>query len=140
MCIRDRVMNVLDDLCAGQLGGKAIDICNKSIATAFNEMSQHLQAQKLSFRTRYLFVGQEPDLNKPLTITKNGAGGSVVIPQGGSNGWVYRGLISGYAIDSPVNMNYTTGYAFELMGTSRLYGEDTANVQYTPVGGDDTSG
>jgi hypothetical protein len=128
---------------AGQLGGKSIDICTKSISTALSEMSQHLQATKLSFRTRYLFIGQEPVLNdpsKPVVITKHTAGGSVVIPQGGANGWVYRGLITAHAIDSPVEMNLTTGYAFELMGTARLLGDDHADVDYFPVGGEDSSG
>ncbi len=125
---------------ASRLGGQSYDLCSQPISSVLNSLSGQLQAQKLAFRTRYLFINHEPDLAK-LRVVKylNGDPAQAVeIPQDPANGWTYAGYLTDFAIDSPVKMNKTTGYAIELHGKAKLIGEDRAKVTSTPKGAQDS--
>ena len=122
---------------AGELGGASYDVCTQPISSVLSGIGANLQAQKLSYRTHYLFIAQ--DANPATIIVTRYIGGdganSVVIPQDDTNGWKYVGYVNNvYAIDSPIPMNMTSGYAIELNGTAELLGDDTADVQFKPAG------
>jgi hypothetical protein len=122
---------------ASQLGGASYDVCAQPISSILDSMSNHLQVQKLGFRTRYLFIAQRPD-ESSIRVTKY-AGGRAdqaqAIPQDPVNGWTYAGYVENvFAIDSPVPMNRQSGYAIELHGSAKLVGDDTADVTFRPYG------
>ncbi|HCM39355.1 MAG: hypothetical protein A2X97_01645 [Bdellovibrionales bacterium GWA1_52_35] len=117
---------------AANVGGASYNIA--SVGQVLDSLSQNLQAQKLEMRTRFLFVSAEPDL-ATVTVTKNHNGSSAVIPNDPVNGWTYAGWVDNvYAIDSPIPMNLSSGFAIELHGTARLLGNDTAVVDFKPAG------
>lgn len=121
---------------AEQLGGAVYDVCTTPIANVLSGISEHLKAQKMVFRTRYLFLAQEPDpasikVTKYLGGTKNGA---IAMPQSSTNGWTYVGKLKAHAIDYPAKMNEQDGYAIELHGASKLIGDDTADIEFMPKG------
>ena len=124
---------------AARLNGEAYSISN--IGHVLDSLSQSLTVQKLAMRTRYLFANQEPDVTT-LQITKYVNGDlsqAVTIPQDPANGWTYEGYLSNvYAIDSPIGMNLSSGFAIELHGSAKLIGNDTASVNFKPAGTKDT--
>ncbi len=126
---------------AEELGGQAFDICNQPISDAIESFAQHLQNERLSYRTRYVFISNEPNLSREIHVYKTSNGVEAEIPYVGEspdNGWSYEGYTSVYAIDSPIQMQLTTGYAIKLNGTSALIGEDSARVEYFIAGGADS--
>lgn len=122
---------------AGALGGQSYDICTQSVSQVLDSLSNNLHGTRLSFRTRYLFISQAPNVST-ITVTKypgGNTGQAQTIPQDPNNGWTYDGYLSNvYAIDSPTPMDQGSGYAIELHGSAKLVGDDTANVAYTPAG------
>lgn len=122
---------------ASALGGTVQDVCTTSVATILDKIEQDLGIQRRSFRTKYLFLAQEPE-ESSIRITKFVGGQStqaVDIPRDAVNGWTYLGFQQNLAaIDYPVPMNFQTGYAIELHGTAKLLGDDTARVETTPAG------
>lgn len=121
---------------ATALGGQSYDICrSNAVAQAVAGMSAHLQAQRQAYETRFLFLEEEPDLATPITVTVYRDGKHAqVIPQSESNGWTYAGYITDYAIDAPIALSLSTGYAIELHGTAKLIGDDTASIDFKPAG------
>lgn len=124
------------------LNGSHYDICSQPIDSVLSALSSSLQIQRLSFRTRYLFIDQKPD---PTTIKVekfiNGDPGQVIeLPQNSTNGWTFEGYLSNvFAIDSPVNLNSSSGYAIELHGSAKLVGNDTAEITFKPADAHDSS-
>jgi hypothetical protein len=118
-------------------GSEAVfNIANQNMNQVLSSISSQLNSQKLQFRTRYMFLGQEPN---PATIkVRKFPGGTtgapIEIPNDPVNGWTYAGNISAYAIDAPIPLNFQTGYAIELHGNARLIGDDRADIEYTPAG------
>lgn len=131
-------------LMAAALGGQAYDICSTPIATALSAMATNLQTTKLAFKSHYILLNSRPD-PKTIKVTKfvNGnAGQAVPIPQDPSNGWSYTDTpTDGCVIDYPTPMNCFTGkYVVALNGSAELVGDDTAQVDYTPLGAHDHAG
>jgi hypothetical protein len=126
---------------ADATGGAKFDICSQSVSGVLDSLNANLQAQKLGYRTRYLFVDQPPDLSTVQVTRYRGgtAAGAVDVPQDSSDGWTYAGYVTNvYAIDSPIPMNLSSGYALELHGSARLIGNDTADVTFRPAGAHDS--
>ncbi len=122
---------------AAATGGQAYDVCSQPISSVLSSLSNHLQATKLAFRTRYLFINQDPNQDTIEIIKYPGGDRShgVAIPRGATNGWTYAGLVNNvYAVDYPTPMNMASGYAIELHGTAKLVGDDTADVTFLPAG------
>lgn len=122
---------------ASALGGQSYDVCTQPINQVLSSLTSSLQSTRMNFRTRYLFLDQEPEL-KSIKVTRylNGDTNSArVIAEDPINGWTYAGkLQDAYAIDYPIPMNQGSGYAIELHGTARLIGSDTAAIDATPAG------
>jgi hypothetical protein len=124
------------------LGGAHYDICSQPISTVLSALNSSLQIQRLSFRTRYLFLDREPD---PVTIKiekfLNGDPTQVIeLAQSATQGWTYAGYLKNvFAIDSPAPLNLSSGYAIELHGSAKLVGNDTAEITFKPIGARDSS-
>jgi hypothetical protein len=121
---------------ASSLGGQSFDICTGQISGMFSGLTAALQATRLNIETRYLFIASAPNTST-IVVTKypgGNASAGEVLPNSATNGWTYAGYISAYAIDAPVPMNMSSGYAIELHGSAKLEGSDTANVGYTAAG------
>jgi hypothetical protein len=122
---------------ASETGGRTYNICTQSVTSVLDSLAGSLQAQRLAMRTRYLFIAQAPDMNS-IRVTKYVGGDpsqAVVLPQNATNGWTYSGWVGNvFAIDAPVPMNLSSGYAIELHGSAKLTGSDTADVSYLPQG------
>lgn len=124
-------------------GGRSFDICTQPISSVLTSLATQLQAERRSFRTRYLFMAHEPE---PATIeVVRYVGGNAhlaeVIPHDPThtNGWDYVGYLQGdYVIDAPVEMNWASGWAVRLYGNARLVGDDTAKVNYKLKGAQDS--
>jgi len=117
---------------ATNTNGAVYDI--SSVGQVLDALSQNLQVQKLSMRTRYLFVSAEPDLST-VQVNKFSGSSIIPIPNDPVNGWTYAGWVDNvYAIDSPMNMNLSSGFAIELHGTARLLGDESARVDFKPAG------
>ena len=122
---------------AQELGGAAYDICNTPISGVLDAVNNSLEVQRLSFRTRYLFIEQDanPDTIQVVKYVNGNTGNAVTIPRSNTDGWEYKGYLNSvYAIDAHVNMNLTSGFAIELHGSAKLIGNDTAKVTYKPAG------
>lgn len=127
---------------ATETGGEAYDVCSRNISGVLSSLSSSLQATKLAMRTRYLFIDQAPEVSTIQVVKYVGGDASqaVTIPMDATNGWTYAGYVSNvYAIDSPVNMNLSSGYAIELHGSAKLQGEDLADVTYKHEGAQDSA-
>ncbi|MDR3608757.1 MAG: hypothetical protein P4M08_15440 [Oligoflexia bacterium] len=128
---------------ASMLGGQSYDICTSQISGVLSSLSSSLQAVRMSYETKYLFIASAPNLST-LTVTKYPGGDTSnpqVIPQSSTNGWTYDGQLTNvYAIDSPIPMNLSSGYAIELHGAAKLEGNDTAVVNFTPANLQNTAG
>jgi hypothetical protein len=121
---------------ATTLGGASYDVCSQGISGALEGMAGNLQAQRASFRTRYIFFDQEPNVDT-ITVGKYVGGdmnNEVQIPHDATNGWTYAGHITDYAIDQPALMDRRTGYAVELHGTAKLVGNDIPHIHFLPAG------
>ncbi len=128
---------------AAALGGKTYDICTQSVSDVLAGVSADLEVQKKSFRTRYLFIDQVPDL-ATVKILRYRNGRTDLAPdsltESETNGWKFIGKVDNVpAIDAPVAMSPTSGYAFELSGDAKLVGYDTASISYKPAGVQDTA-
>ncbi len=124
---------------ASEMGGASFDLCRQPVAEAVESFAAYLQNIRLSYRTRYIFVSQEPDFERDYSVTKTTGGVSYDVPEDPDNGWTYHGWVDNvYAIDSPTPMALTSGYAFRLNGSAALLGDDTASVQYYVVGAQDS--
>ncbi|MCM2323049.1 MAG: hypothetical protein NDJ90_07280 [Oligoflexia bacterium] len=127
---------------ATQTGGESYNICSQSASGVLTSLSQSLSAQKLLLRTRYLFIDRDPDLST-VVVTKYVGGDparAVTIPQDAANGWTFLGYRENlHAIEYPVPMNLTTGYAIELHGSAKLVGNDTASVTFKHKGWQNTA-
>lgn len=122
---------------ANDLGGQSYDVCSEPISSVLGAMGTHLHGQRLSFRTQYLFIDQDanPDTIEITRYMGGNPAQGVRIPRDTINGWSYAGWKQDvYAIDAPVMMNLTTGWAIKLNGTAKLIGDDTANVVFKPAG------
>jgi hypothetical protein len=118
---------------ASAFQGKSFNICDGqyAVTSALSQLEGALTTIRLSLRTRYLQISQEPEVSSIVVTRSDG----VVIPQSSTNGWTYAGnLTDAYAIDYPVPMNQFSGYAIELHGTYKLTGSQSANVSYTQKG------
>lgn len=122
---------------ASRLNGKSYNICTQTVSSILHDLSSSLQSTKLNMETRYLFIQQEPDVST-IEVTRYVNGNTdnpVIIPRDPENGWTYIGYQEHlYAIDSPIPLNLSSGYALELHGTGKLIGEDSASVKYLPKG------
>ncbi len=118
---------------ATALGGSTYDICTSSVSSVLGSLAASLQAQKLAFRQKYIFLSGEPNVDT-IKVTKISGGSRTELTQNTTNGWSYRGQITDFAIDYPVPMNLTSGIALELHGSAKLVGDDTADVSFKPAG------
>jgi hypothetical protein len=122
---------------AKDTGGKAYDLCSQSVSNILSTLGSNLQNTRLLMKTRYLFIEQEPEMSS-IKVVKYAGGNSsqgVEIPQDPNNGWTYAGYLQNvYAIDDPMELNLSSGYAIELHGTAKLVGDDTAAVNYLSKG------
>ncbi len=129
---------------AANLGGQSYDICTQPLSQVLDSLSNELQTTKIAFRTRYLFVDQEPEPSSiVVTRFKNGdPSRAEIISQRSSqdgDGWSYAGYVTNvYSIDYPSEMGMASGYAIELHGSAKLTGDDTANVSFKPAGSQNT--
>jgi hypothetical protein len=122
-------------------GGQSYEICSGQFASALSGIATNLRQQKLAMRTRYLFAKQPPNVATIRVIRYRSGNPDLAyeIPQDPVNGWTYEGKVTDvYAIDYPIPMNRSSGYAIELHGSAKLLGDDTADVQYKPAGADDS--
>lgn len=121
---------------AGELGGASFDICSQPLTDVLEGISSQLDFQKLSYRTRFLFISQDANPST-IKVTKYSAdsGTATELANDPENGWTYAGSVSSvYAIDFPIPMNLTSGYAIELHGSAKLVGSDTADISFKPAG------
>ncbi len=126
---------------AAASGGASYGVCDNQVSSALSGIASNLRTQKLAMRTRYLFVAQPPNLATIKVIKYRGGNPSAAyeIPQDPANGWTYEGQLNDvYAIDYPIPMNQSSGYAIELHGSAKLLGDDTADVNYKPAGAGDS--
>lgn len=119
------------------LGGVAYNVCAAPVSSLLSGISSNLRNTRMAMRTRYLFVDQEPD-ESSIEVTKykdGSAAQALLIPQDAENGWTYVGNVSNvFAIDSPIPMNLSSGWAIELHGSAKLLGDDTANIKFRRKG------
>lgn len=121
---------------ASQLNGQSFDLCTQSFSGVFSSLASALQADRQSYRTRYLFMAQEPN---PATIVVTKYPSGTVIPQDETNGWTYAGKVNGvFAIDAPIPMNQSSGFAVELHGSAKLVGSEFAIIDFKPAGAQDS--
>lgn len=122
---------------ASALNGQSYDICKQPVTSVLDQLASSLEVTKIAMRTRYLFIDRDPDVSS-IQVTKYLDGDvaqAVSIPQDAQNGWTFAGQLNNvYAIDYPIPMNLSSGYAIELHGAAKLSGEDTAKVDYKPAG------
>lgn len=124
------------------LRGAHYDVCSQPISAVLNEISTSLEVQRLSFRTRYLFIDQEPNVStiRVERHIQDNPDDSVEIPQDSVNGWTYEGFLSNvFSIDAPVPLNLSSGFAIELHGSAKLVGNDTATITFKPAGARDSA-
>ncbi len=120
---------------ASRLGGRAYTLCTQSISSLFSSLASDLQGIKVQMQTRYIFMDAEPDVSTIVVRVKRANGTEEIIPQDSANGWTYRGhLTNVYAIDYPVPLNKSSGYALELSGSAKLRGDDTASIEFKAKG------
>lgn len=135
-----------------RLGGTSINICTNSITSFVGLIEQSLANLKKNYRTRYLMLDFEPDLNQTAVYKYPESNPSleIQIPRFTGEGnptnyaanaaqypngyWVYEGYKTVFTIDLPVNMNQVTGHAIRLYGPAVLWGDDTASVIAQPAG------
>ncbi|OFZ21986.1 MAG: hypothetical protein A2X94_16140 [Bdellovibrionales bacterium GWB1_55_8] len=122
---------------ATALGGETYDVCSQPVSSILASLDNHLTNTQIQFRTRYLFIEREPNMDT-VVVTKYANGDlnqSSIIPQDTENGWTYAGWVDNAAtIDWPSEMNRASGYAIELHGSAKLVGDDRATVTFKPVG------
>lgn len=124
------------------VNGQSFDICTIPIPTVLTNIASNLSAVQLNFYTSYLFMAQQPNPST-IVVYRNPGGDTsqaVEIPQDPNNGWSYAGDVTnvyttaiGSASATPT-LNLGSGYAVQLHGTGILGGADTATVQFTPAG------
>jgi hypothetical protein len=88
-----------------------------------------------------LFISQDADPSSIKVTRYNGGDASqaTTIPQDAINGWTYVGSVSNvYAIDYPVPMNLSSGFAIKLNGSAKISGNDTTEVDFKPAGAQDS--
>ncbi len=120
------------------LGGRSFDVCTRSITSVLSSLSSELQAQRVSFETRYLFLEEEPDPNT-IEVTRYRNGQAELLPEDPDNGWTYVGYVENvYAIDAPIELNLSSGWAIRLNGNAKLIGDDRADVSYKSAGVSDS--
>ena len=121
---------------ASLLSGQSFDLCSQSFSGVFSSLASALQGERKFYRTRYLFMDKEPN---PATIVVTKYPGATVIPQSAVNGWTYEGKVNGvFAIDAPIPMNQSSGFALELHGSAKLVGDEYAIIEFKPAGAKDS--
>jgi hypothetical protein len=136
---------------AGALGGVAYDIIYSPVHQILDSLAGNLQSVQMSMRTRYLVISEQPNPASVKVYRHPGGNESqrIEIPRDANNGWTPAGATVGspnefrisnfYVIDYPALLNFvSTGYAVELHGSAKITGGDTATVEFTPVGVQDT--
>jgi hypothetical protein len=121
---------------ASMLGGESYDICSVQLSGVLAGLSSTLASSRLNMETNYLFIASAPNV-ATISVTKYPNGNKSnpeVIPEDPNNGWSYVGNVTAYAIDAPIPLDLTTGYAVKLNGSAKLEGSDTAIVNYTAAG------
>lgn len=128
---------------ATELGGASYNVCSTPISAVLSGIAAKLQLEKINYRTRYLVLGIEPDLDT-LKITKypdgNLKNGEVIPANDPVNGWTYQGGPQTVAtVDFPAPLFEGTGYVIELHGAAKLWGDDSARIEYKPEGTSNSS-
>jgi hypothetical protein len=121
---------------ASDLGGQTFSVCTSQASNILSSLSTNLQNIQVGYETHYLFIASAPDVSS-IVVTKYPGGNTSspeVIPQSTTNGWSYVGYTTVDTINFPVPMDQATGYAIELNGSAELSGSDTASVNYTASG------
>ena len=122
---------------ASATGGKSFDICSQPMSQILDSMATQLQNQKMAYRQHYLFISQDADPST-IKVTRYAGGDTTratLIPQDATHGWTYVGAVNNvYAIDYPVPMNLSSGFAIQLNGSAEITGDDTTAVDYKPAG------
>jgi len=128
---------------AGALSGQSYDICTVPIPTVLTSIASNLSPAQLDLYTSYLFMAQQPDPST-ITVYRNPGGDTsqaVLIPQDPNNGWTFAGTqvtnVYTTSVGSPTatpTLNLGSGWAVQLHGTGIIGGTDTATVNFTPAG------
>jgi hypothetical protein len=142
-----RVSNCLGDMAfagnryvsaAQSLGGRSYDLCRNQLSNVLTvSLKADLQAIKLNYVKRFVLIASQPNL-ATVRVTKHLENGSqVVVPESanGSPGWKYLGQASVPMISEPIEMDFRTGYAIQLIGNQyKLTGGEYVSIEYLPYG------
>jgi hypothetical protein len=120
-----------------QLGGHGrIELCSANMESVLAQLSEQLKSISVSYVKRYVLVDAKPNL-ATVKMTKHLAGGgTVVVPEStGGDGWKFLGQANVPMISEPVEMDFRTGWAFQLIGEAyKLTGSEYMTVQFLPEG------
>jgi hypothetical protein len=96
--------------------------------------------QRQAFRTRFLMLDQRPEASTIRVVKVRTDGTRVELAQSTTSGWSYSDTyqLNIPLIDSPINMNYRSGWAVELHGDAKLIGNERAEVTFKPYGARDS--
>jgi hypothetical protein len=126
---------------AQSLGGRAYDICRNQLSGVLSTLKTDLQGIKLNYVKRYVLIASQPNL-ATMRVTKHlEGGGQVVIPESsnGSAGWKYLGQANVPMISEPIEMDFRTGHAVQLIGDEyKLTGGEFVSIEYLPYGVQDS--
>jgi hypothetical protein len=126
---------------AESLGGRAYDICRSQLSSVLSTLKTDLQGIKLNYVKRFVLIGSQPNL-ATMRVTKHlEGGGQVVVPESsnGSPGWKYLGQANVPMISEPIEMDFRTGYAVQLIGNEyKLTGGEFVSIEYLPYGVQDS--
>jgi hypothetical protein len=123
---------------AQSLGGRAYDICRNQLSNVLTvSLKNDLQAIKLNYVKRFVLIASQPNL-ATVRVTKHLEDGSqIVVPESanGSPGWKYLGQANVPMISEPIEMDFRSGYAIQLIGNQyKLTGGEYVSIEYLPFG------
>jgi hypothetical protein len=128
---------------AAAVRGSTYDICTQQVSSVLDTLASKIQAIRVAFKTRYIFIANEPNTStiRVVKYLNDDPNQAIELPQDPANGWTYAGYLNDvYAVDEPYYMNMGSGYAIELHGSAKLVGSDTAEVMYRIAGTSDSTG
>jgi hypothetical protein len=126
---------------ARDLGGQSYNICQTGQVQAMvQDAASQLQIQRQAFRTRYLMLDRRPEPSTIQIIKVKANGSREVLAESATNGWTNTDRFFDRlpVIDSPIPMNYRSGWAIELNGAAKLVGDERAEVTFKPYGARDS--
>lgn len=129
---------------ASDMRGESYDVCDESLASILDSLSNDLITIKEDYQTTYLLVDANTQPDPDSIVVKHYEDGDAsqetILTRDDSNGFTYLGFTSKYAIDYPADMNWIEGYIIQLNGDARLDGNDTTTIEFRPLEGEDSAG